>query len=133
MCNDIAIGADGSVYVTDSFTPNIFRLAPGASALEVFITDPRLAPAPNGVGLDGIAFGADGHLYVTQFIPGALFRITIRGDDAGIETIQDGFAEPVSATIIGSNAWVAEGKSSFLFGANKGKDPGPFTLKAVAL
>jgi streptogramin lyase len=176
-CNDIAIGVDGCVYVTDSFTPNIFRLAPGASALEVFATDPRLAPAPNGVGLDGIAFGADGNLYVTQFIPGALFRITIRdgwardvtplrpsrpldrpdalrafgdqfllvegagtldrvtirGDDAVIETIQDGFVEPVSATIVGGNAWVAEGKSSFLFGANKGKDPGPFTLKAVAL
>ena len=29
--------------------------------------------------------------------------------------------------------WVAEGKSSFLFGANKGKDPGPFTVKPVAL
>jgi outer membrane protein assembly factor BamB len=177
MCNDVAIGADGSAYVTDSFTPNVFRLALGANALETFVSDPALAPAASGVGLDGIAFGADGHLYVTQFIPGALFRIriangtavgvtpltpsrpldrpdalrafgdgfllvegagnldrvTIRGNDAVIETIQAGFAEPVSATIVGSTAWVAEGKSSFLFGANKGKDPGPFVLKPVAL
>jgi streptogramin lyase len=175
--NDVAVGADGTVYVTDSFSPNVFRLIPGASALDVFITDPRLAPAPNGVGLDGIAFGADGHLYVAQFIPGALLRIsihggqasgvtplrtsrpldrpdalraygdgvllvegagnldrvTIRGDDAEIETIQAGFAEPVSVTVVDGTAWVAEGKSSFLFGANKGKDPGPFALKAVAL
>jgi streptogramin lyase len=175
--NDVAIGADGTVYVTDSFSPNVFRLAPGAAALDVFVTDPRLAPAPNGVGLDGIAFGADGHLYVTQFIPGALLRITIRdgqastvtplrtsrpldrpdalrafgggfllvegagnldrvtisGDDALIETIQAGFVEPVSVTVVDGTAWVAEGKSSFLFGANKGKDPGPFALKAVTV
>lgn len=177
MSNDIAVGYDGAAYVTDSFTPNVYCLRPGSTALEVWATDPLLAPAKNGVGLDGIAFGPDGHLYVTQFIPGALFRIavkddkagavtalkpsraldrpdgfrafgdgflliegagrldrvTIKGDVALIETIQDGFVEPVGVTVVGDVAWVAEGKSSFLFGANKGKDPGPFTIKPVNL
>jgi hypothetical protein len=36
-------------------------------------------------------------------------------------------------TVVGNTGWVAEGKSSFLFGDNKGKEPGPFTLKPVAL
>src|SRR5882757_84529 len=177
MSNDIAIGDDGTAYVTDSFAPNVYRLQPGATALEVWATDPLLAPAKDGVGLDGIAFGSDGNLYVTTFIPGALFRIavtdgkagavtalkpsrpldrtdgfrrfgdgflliegagsldkvTISGDAALIETIQDGFVEPVAVTQVGNIAWVAEGKSSFLFGANKGKDPGPFTIKPVSL
>jgi sugar lactone lactonase YvrE len=176
-CNDIAIGDDGAAYITDSFTPNVYRLRPGASALEVWATDPLLGPAKDGVGLDGIAFGADGHLYVTTFIPGALLRIAVRdgkagavtaltssrpldradairrlgdgfllvegagtldrvaikGDVAEIETIRDGFGEPVSVTLIGNTAWVAEGKSSFLFGANKGKDPGPFVITPVGL
>jgi sugar lactone lactonase YvrE len=177
LCNDIAVGSDGTAYVTDSFTPNVYSLKPGAKALEIWATNPALAPAKDGVGLDGIALGSDGHLYVTTFIPAKLFRIavkdgkagevtelkpsrpldhadamrtfgdgflliegngkldrvTVRGDEAQIETIQDGLSEPVSVTQIGNTGWVAEGKLSYIIGPNKGKDPGSFTLKPVAL
>src|ERR1700730_16596915 len=177
LCNDIAVGSDGTAYITDSFTPNVYSLKPGGTALEVWATDPLLAPAKDGVGLDGIAFGADGNLYVNTYIPAALFRIavkdgkagaiaalktsrpldhadamrsfgdsllliegngkldkvTIKGDEAQIETIKDGFAEPVSVTQVGNTAWVAEGKLSYIIGDNKEKDPGPFTLKPVTL
>jgi hypothetical protein len=177
LCNDVAVGSDGTAYITDSFTPNVYSLKPGGTALEVWATDPMLAPAKDGVGLDGIAFGADGNLYVTTYIPAALFKITvkdgkagavtalkssrpldhadamrafgdsllliegngkldkvtIKGDDAEIETIKDGFTEPVSVTQVGDTAWVAEGKLSYIIGDNKGKDPGPFTLKPVTL
>jgi streptogramin lyase len=177
LCNDIAVGSDGTAYITDSFTPNVYSLKPGGTALEVWATDPALTPAKDGVGLDGIAFGSDGNLYVTTYIPAALFKITvkdgkagavtalkssrpldhadamrafgdsllliegngkldkvtIKGDDATIETIKDGFAEPVSVTQVGDTAWVAEGKLSYIIGDNKGKDPGPFTLKPVSL
>jgi hypothetical protein len=177
LCNDIAVGADGTAYITDSFTPNVYSLKPGGTALEVWATDPLLAPAKDGVGLDGIAFGADGNLYVNTYIPAALFRIavkdgkagaitalktsrpldhadamrsfgdsllliegngkldkiTIKGDEAQVETIQDGFTEPVSVTQVGNTAWVAEGKLSYIIGDNKQKDPGPFAIKPVAL
>ena len=177
LCNDIAVGSDGTAYITDSFTPNVYSLKPGGTALEVWATDPLLAPAKDGVGLDGIAFGADGNLYVTTYIPAALFRIavkdgkagavtalkssrpldhadamrtsgnslllvegngkldkvTIKGDEAEIETIKDGFSEPVSVTQVGDTAWVAEGKLSYIIGDNKEKDPGPFALKPVSL
>jgi hypothetical protein len=177
LCNDIAVGSDGTAYITDSFTPNVYSLKPGGAALEVWATDPLLAPAKDGVGLDGIAFGADGNLYVTTYIPAALFKITvkdgkagavtalkssrpldhadairafgdsllliegngkldkvtIKGDDAEIETIKDGFTEPVSVTQVGDTAWVAEGKLSYIIGDNKEKDPGPFALKPVSL
>jgi hypothetical protein len=136
-----------------------------------------LAPAKDGVGLDGIAVGSDGNLYVTTFIPAALFRIavkdgkagavtalkpsraldhadamrafgdgflliegagrldkvTVKGDEATVETIKEGLAEPVSVTQVGNTGWVAEGKLSYIIGDNKGKDPGPFELKPVAL
>src|SRR5499427_10057649 len=59
LCNDIAVGADGTAYISDSFTPNVYSLRPGGTALEVWATDPKLAPAKDGVGLDGIAVGAD--------------------------------------------------------------------------
>jgi len=177
LCNDIAVGSDGTAYITDSFTPNVYSLKPGGTALEVWATDPMLAPAKDGVGLDGIAFGSDGNLYVTTYIPAALFRIavkdgkagavtalkssrlldhadamrtfgdsllliegngkldkvTIKGDEAQIETIKDGLTEPVSVTQVGNTAWVAEGKLSYIIGDNKEKDPGPFALKPVPL
>lgn len=177
LCNDIAVGSDGTAYVTDSFTPNVYSLKPGGSALEVFATDPALTPAKDGVGLDGIAFGSDGNLYVTTYIPAALFKIavkdgkagavtalkpsrpldhadamrtfgdsllliegngkldkvTVKGDEAQIETIKDGFVEPVSVTQVGNTAWVAEGKLSYIIGDNKEKDPGAFAIKPVAL
>jgi hypothetical protein len=177
LCNDIAVGADGTAYVSDSLAPYVYSLKPGGSELEVWATDPALAPAKDGVGLDGIAVGADGNLYVTTFIPAKLFRIaasggkagaitelkpsrplaladalrasgggflliegngkldrfTVKGDEAEIATITDGLAEPVSVTQVGDTGWVAEGKLSYIIGDNKGKDPGPFTLKPVAL
>jgi sugar lactone lactonase YvrE len=177
LCNDIAVGSDGTAYVSDSFTPNVYSLKPGGTALEVWATDPLLAPAKDGVGLDGIAVGADGNLYVTTFIPAKLFKIavkdgkagavtelktsraidhadamrafgdsflliegagrlakvTVKGDEAQVDTIADGLSEPVSVTQVGNTGWVAEGKLSYIIGDNKGKDPGPFTLKPVSL
>jgi hypothetical protein len=178
LCNDIVVGSDGTAYVSDSFTPNVYSLKPGGTALEVWATSPALAPVgKDGVGLDGIAIGADGNLYVTTFIPGKLFKIamkdgkagevtelktsrvldhadalrahgdgllviegagrldkvTVKGDEAQVETIKEGLAEPVSVTVHGNTGWVAEGKLSYIIGENKGKDPGPFKLEPVAL
>jgi hypothetical protein len=59
---------------------------------------------------------------------GKLDKVTIKGDQAEIETVKDGFAEPVSVTQVGDVGWVAEGKLSYIIGDNKKKDTGPFTL-----
>ena len=84
FCNDIAIDAGGAVYVTDSADPTVLRLPAGASRLEVFATDPQLAPPrPNSAGLDGIAFGGDGALYVTTYAAGGFFRIAVDKGRAG--------------------------------------------------
>lgn len=86
LCNDIAVGSDGTAYISDSFTPSVYSVKPGGTALDVFVTDPALTPAKDGVGLDGIAVGADGNLYVTTFIPAALFKIAVKDGKAGAVT-----------------------------------------------
>lgn len=78
ICNDLAIGPDGALYVTNTAQPQILRLPPGAGAMEVWAEDARLAG-----GLDGLAFGTDGALYVNTFISGELFRIGEGSDQAG--------------------------------------------------
>ena len=83
LCNDMVVGPDRALYVTDSFQPHVLRLKPGASQLEVWATDDRFT-VKDGAGLDGIAFGGDGNLYVNLYNGNALFRIDVgKGGDAG--------------------------------------------------
>jgi streptogramin lyase len=77
LCNDIAIGADGSAFVTNSAAPQILRLPPGSNQLEVWANDPLLAPPAGGAGLDGIAFGTGGSLYVDTYTTGELFQVDV--------------------------------------------------------
>jgi sugar lactone lactonase YvrE len=180
VSNDIAIGRDGSVFVTNSAAPEILRLAPGTASLEVWAQDPLFAPPAGGFGLDGIAFGSDGVLYVSMYASGQLLRvvathgmaaqvtkiksarplvlpdairplgndqflliegegrldrISIKGDEAVIETIKDGYATPTGVAIIGKTAWVSEGQLSYLTDPSK-RDLMPrlpFRVHSVAL
>lgn len=83
LCNDITVSQDGSVFVTNTFAPQILRLKPGSNQLEVWLEDPQFAPPSQGGGLDGIAFGGDGHLYVNTFTKGELFRVEVRSGAPG--------------------------------------------------
>lgn len=74
VCNDIAIAADGSAYASESFGGRVHRLKPGATALEVWASDPQMPV------IDGLAFLADGSLYVNEFMSGKLFRIPVKAD-----------------------------------------------------
>ena len=78
LCNDIAIGADGTAYVTDSTAGHILRLKPGANAFEVWAHDPRWDVA--GPQLDGIAVLGDGNVYANVFEGDGLYRIKVNPD-----------------------------------------------------
>ena len=74
VCNDMAVASNGTVYATESFNNRIRRLRPGATALDEWITDPKLT------AVDGIALLADGAVYVNTFFSGELFRIPVNTD-----------------------------------------------------
>ena len=79
LCNDMVVGADGSLFVTNSLAPQILRLKPGSTQLEVWLESPAFEQPPQGApGLDGIAFGGDGNLYVNTFANGDFFRVEVR-------------------------------------------------------
>lgn len=83
VCNDMAVAANGTVYVTESFANRIHRLTPGAAALDLWVpADPRLA------GVDGIAVLADGNVYVNTFFAGQLFRIPVNPDGSAGGMVQ---------------------------------------------
>jgi sugar lactone lactonase YvrE len=180
LCNDIAIGPDGSAYVTNTSAPEILKLAPGSGELTVWFTDPALQPPAGAAGLDGLAFGGDGNLYVDRYAPGDLYRIDIadgkpgkltklrtsrtliladairplngnvflliegggrldrlqiKGDEAAVEVLKDGYSVPTGVTRVGRTAWISEGQLSYIFDPSKrGQKPSlPFRLFAVPI
>jgi streptogramin lyase len=74
ICNDIAVSADGTAYVSESFRGRIHRLRPGATALEVWVTDQQLDV------IDGLALLADGAVYANNFASGKLYRVPVKDD-----------------------------------------------------
>ena len=73
-CNDIAVAQDGTVYATDTSGGRVLRLKKGATALDVWISDPKqLATA------DGIALLSDG-VYVNSVGQSTLMRIPVNKD-----------------------------------------------------
>jgi len=84
LCNDMVVGADGSLLVTNSLAPQILRLKPGSTQLELWLESPVFEQPPGGApGLDGIAFGGDGNLYVNTFAKGDFFRVEIKDGAPG--------------------------------------------------
>jgi sugar lactone lactonase YvrE len=68
-CNDIAIGADGAAYATDTPGGRILKLPRGGTALEVVAADDRLK------GIDGLAFGGDGALIINNVQKQEMWRV----------------------------------------------------------
>ncbi len=75
VCNDIDVAADGTAYITDTGNAQILSLKPGATALESWVTDERLA------GVDGIAIN-DSVMYVNSVAANRLFSIAMGADGA---------------------------------------------------
>ncbi len=69
-CNDMVVGPDKALYVSDTATGRIYRLPAGASTPELF-QEHRLL-----TGIDGITF-LDGTLYVNNVIYNKLYRIPV--------------------------------------------------------
>jgi sugar lactone lactonase YvrE len=108
VCNDMDIGKDGALYVTDTGTASVYRLRKGASALETWVKDDRLA------GIDGLAFAGDGSLYVNTVTTSKLFHIAVtpRGEASTITELKP------SMPIAGPDGMRSLGGNRFLLAEN---------------
>ena len=74
LCNDVVVTKDGVVYATDTPNSRIFRLKPGATALELWVSDPRFE------GIDGIALLPDGSIFINNVRTHLLYKIAVKAD-----------------------------------------------------
>ena len=69
-CNDMAVGPDKALYISDTANAKIFRLAPGAQSAELWL-DHR-----NVTGIDGLTF-LNGVLYYNSVFFNNLYRVPV--------------------------------------------------------
>ncbi len=82
LCNDIAIGTDGTAYISDTTANRILRLKKGGSALDVWMKDDKLA------GIDGIAFGDTTTIYFNTVTTGHFFRVPVKADGSAGDLVE---------------------------------------------
>jgi sugar lactone lactonase YvrE len=142
--NDIAVDRDGNIYITDSFSPNIYKIDTSFNA-SLFLTAKLFKPAPNQFGLNGIVFHPDGYLLAVKTDESKLFKISISDPSViaevqgavfsapdGIEldknnnlvVVENGLALGKTYTFSSSNNWKSATKVSE---TNIGKDDFPTT------
>lgn len=74
FANDVTADSDGNVYVTDSFSPVVYRVYPDGTP-EVFLRDDRFE-SPS-LGLNGIEYHPDGYLLAAVGGSAELYRIPL--------------------------------------------------------
>jgi sugar lactone lactonase YvrE len=74
--NDIAVDTNGNIYVTDSFSPIIYKIDNNYIP-SVFATNTLFQPASGAFGLNGIVFHSDGYLLVAKTDNAKLFKVPL--------------------------------------------------------
>lgn len=110
LCNDIAIGADGTAYITDTRQGSVLMLRPGATTLEIAAKDPLLA------GADGVAFGDKTTLYVNSVTAGKLLRMQIGPDGKAKSVVELKLPRP----LVRPDGMRTIGKQRLLLAENSG-------------
>src|SRR5688572_28549228 len=71
LMNGIALDPSGNAYITDSFSPVIYKVTAEGSA-SIFLRDERFAG--KAINLNGVVVHPDGYLLVIKKSDGALFK-----------------------------------------------------------
>ena len=111
LCNDIAVAADGTTYVTDTRQGSVVMVKPGGKSLEIAAKDPLLA------GADGLAFGDKTILYVNSVTAGKLLRLDLGPDGKAKSVIELKLSRPLDRP----DGMRAIGKNRLLLAENSGK------------
>ncbi|MBX0288921.1 gluconolaconase [Hymenobacter sp. HSC-4F20] len=81
FANDIAVDAQNNIYVTDSFSPVIYKVDTQGRT-SVFLEDAQLGAPAGAFGLNGIAYHPEGYLLVAKSNEGALFKVPVNNPTA---------------------------------------------------
>lgn len=86
FANDIAVDFQGNAYVTDSFSPIIYKVTVQGQ-VSIFYENNALDAPAGAFGFNGIVFHPAGYLLVNHSTLGKVFRIPVGGSGAPTATV----------------------------------------------
>lgn len=107
FANDVTLAPDGTAYVTDSFSPVIYKVAPDGTG-SIFVRDDVKFSNP-GFGLNGIAYNAGGYLIVANTGQGKLYKVDLKNGNAVSEVIGTGALPGDGLTFLNGDLYVVTG------------------------
>lgn len=96
---------DGTLYVNNVFTNNLYRIPVAADGkagppVDIWMDQPVKGP-------DGMR-AANGKLFVAENGSGKISAITVHGDKASVTVIKEGLKTPTAVEPAGDTLWIAE-------------------------
>lgn len=108
LANDVTVDDKGNIYVTDSFSPIIYKIDPKGN-ISHLVSNEIWKVKQGHFGLNGIVYHPAGFLIVAHYATGKLYRIDLKNPEA--------FKEIVVKK--SSNKWKVTGLDGLLLQDNK--------------
>lgn len=112
LANDLTMDSDGNVYVTDSFSPAIYKIDTNGNST-IFASSELFKG--EGVNLNAITYHPDGYLLTIKYNSGELFRVDIKNPKK-ISKIQ------LNETIKGGDGLILTSNNQLFVVQNQGND-----------
>jgi sugar lactone lactonase YvrE len=112
LANGIALDAAGNAYVTDSFSPAIYKIDVHGTA-SVLLSNARFLGA--GINLNGVVVHPDGYLLVVKKSDGALFKVPLAEPERFVQVALD-------KKLVGGDGLVLVGANDLVLIANQTPD-----------
>ena len=109
FANDVTLAPDGTAYVTDSFSPVIYKVGPDGTA-SVLARDEVNFSSPN-FGLNGILYHPGGFLIVANTGQGKLFKVDLQNGNLVSEITGTGPLPGDGLTLLNNDLYVVTGGS----------------------
>lgn len=107
FANDVTLAPDGTAYVTDSFSPVIYKVASDGTA-SVLAKDTVHFSSPN-FGLNGIVYHPDGYLITANTGQGKLYKVDLQNGNRVSEITGTGSLPGDGLTILNNDLYVVTG------------------------
>lgn len=110
FANDLALAPDGTVYVTDSFSPVIYKVTSTGQA-SVSVRDDVRFSSPT-FGLNGIVYHPNGYLIVANTGQSKLYKVDLQNGNVVTEVTGTGALPGDGLTLLNNDLYVVTGNGS---------------------